>query len=200
VDDRGGRSTGFRDALLPGLVVVHRRGPGDVVNGAGAADAALVRAVVGVEPAAPLSPHLPGVFAPWVELERVLEAATALLGVDGRVVLVDALLDEPQAEHGRVEVDVAGRVARDRGDVVNAFELHTGRLADAGRAPGRVEDAGEAADPRRAPTSCRHGHEPGRVTLAAEREAARKGDPGAVRRPGRVLVVGLARRQPGQTG
>src|SRR4051794_3043704 len=44
--------------------------------------------------------------------------------VDGRIVLVDRLLDEPQAEHPHVEVDVARSVARDRGDVVDAFELH----------------------------------------------------------------------------
>jgi hypothetical protein len=44
--------------------------------------------------------------------------------VDGRVVLVDGLLDEPQPEDPDVELDVRGRVARDRGDVVDAFELH----------------------------------------------------------------------------
>ena len=49
--------------------------------------------------------------------------------VDGRVVLVDALLDEPQPEHPSVEVDVAGRVAGDGGDVVDALELHEPRLA-----------------------------------------------------------------------
>src|ERR1700730_1621573 len=44
--------------------------------------------------------------------------------VDGRVVLVDRLLDHPQAEHAGVELDVARRVRGDRGDVVNALELH----------------------------------------------------------------------------
>ena len=44
--------------------------------------------------------------------------------VDGRVVLVDRLLDQAQAHHPRVEVDVALRVGRDRGDVVNSLELH----------------------------------------------------------------------------
>src|SRR3954465_6866375 len=44
--------------------------------------------------------------------------------VDGRVVLVDRLLDEPQAEHPRVEVDVARSVAGDARDVVDAVELH----------------------------------------------------------------------------
>ena len=72
------------DALLPGLVVVHRRGPGDVVNGARAADAAFVRAIVGVEAAAPLASHLPGVVALGIELECILEEAAAQLRV-GRV-------------------------------------------------------------------------------------------------------------------
>jgi len=44
--------------------------------------------------------------------------------VDGRVVLVDRLLDEPQPEQADVEVDVALRVAGDAGHVVDAFELH----------------------------------------------------------------------------
>ena len=44
--------------------------------------------------------------------------------VDGGVVLVDGLLDQAQAQDARVEVDVAGRVAGDRGDVMDAFELH----------------------------------------------------------------------------
>ena len=44
--------------------------------------------------------------------------------VDGRVVLVDRLLHEPQAEQARVELDVSRRVCRDRRDVMHAFELH----------------------------------------------------------------------------
>ena len=44
--------------------------------------------------------------------------------VDGRVVLVHRLLDEPKAEDARVEVDVPRRVGGDAGDVVDAFELH----------------------------------------------------------------------------
>jgi len=44
--------------------------------------------------------------------------------VHGRVVLVDRLLDEPEPERAGVELDVLRRVARDRGDVVDAFELH----------------------------------------------------------------------------
>ena len=44
--------------------------------------------------------------------------------VDGRVVLVHGLLDEPQAEDADVEVDVARRVGRDAGDVVDPLETH----------------------------------------------------------------------------
>ena len=59
--------------------------------------------------------------------ERDVGARAALLVgveevVDGRVVLVDRLLDEPQTEHAGVEVDVPGRVAGDQGDVVDPFE------------------------------------------------------------------------------
>jgi hypothetical protein len=47
--------------------------------------------------------------------------------VDGRVVLVDGFLDEPEAEDADVEVDVPRRVGRDAGDVVDSLEVH-GRL------------------------------------------------------------------------
>jgi hypothetical protein len=44
--------------------------------------------------------------------------------VDARIVLVDGLGGQPQAQHARVEIDVAARVSGDRADVVDAFELH----------------------------------------------------------------------------
>jgi hypothetical protein len=44
--------------------------------------------------------------------------------VDVGSVEVDRLLDHPQPEQPRVEVDVARGVAGDRGDVVDALELH----------------------------------------------------------------------------
>ncbi len=44
--------------------------------------------------------------------------------VDVGLVEVHGLLDEPQAERARVEVDVARSVAGDRRDVVQAFECH----------------------------------------------------------------------------
>ena len=54
--------------------------------------------------------------------------------VDGRVVLVDRLLHEPQAEHPGVEVDVPRRVTGDQSDVMDAFEppcnIHWGRTID----------------------------------------------------------------------
>ncbi len=43
--------------------------------------------------------------------------------VDGRVVLVDRLLDHPQPERVRVELDVLRRVAGDAGDVMDAVKL-----------------------------------------------------------------------------
>ena len=65
----------------------------------------------------------------WVLKEGEVAAGAPLLVsveevVDGRIVLVDRLLDEPQAEDADVEVDVARRVARDAGDVVNPLEAH----------------------------------------------------------------------------
>jgi hypothetical protein len=44
--------------------------------------------------------------------------------VDGGVVLVHRLLDHPQPQDARVEVDVARGVARDRRDVMDSVELH----------------------------------------------------------------------------
>ena len=43
--------------------------------------------------------------------------------VDRRVVLVHRLFDETKTEHARVEVDVARRVARDAGHVVDSVQL-----------------------------------------------------------------------------
>ena len=61
--------------------------------------------------------------------ERDVRAGIALLVgveqvVDRGVVLVDRLLDQPQPEHAGVEVDVLLGVGGDRGDVVDALELH----------------------------------------------------------------------------
>jgi hypothetical protein len=52
--------------------------------------------------------------------------------VDGRIVLVDGLLDEPKTEDARVEIDVARRVGSDRGDVVDAFEPDAGETSAVG--------------------------------------------------------------------
>ena len=130
--------------------------------------------------------HHPGARAAGTGV-RVLEEGDVRAGiavlvpveqvVDGGVVLVDALLDEPQPEHPRVEVDVAWRIPRDRRDVVDPLELHAVRLPDAGRAPRRVEHPGEPADPLRPAASGRDGNEPGQMPLGAEREPARERDP-----------------------
>ena len=102
-----------------GVVVGQPRGP--EVQRVGGAD----------PPHHPVDHSLAG-LALWQA--RVLEegevrAGVALLVgveevVDRRVVLVDALLDQAQPHHARVEVHVARGVAGDRGDVVDAFELH----------------------------------------------------------------------------
>src|SRR5438105_11607532 len=83
VDHRRGRGTRLGDAFLPGLVVVHRRSPGDVMHRARAADTALVGAVVAIERAALLAADLPGGLAVRRELERLLEEVAALLRVEG---------------------------------------------------------------------------------------------------------------------
>jgi enoyl-CoA hydratase/carnithine racemase len=64
---------------------------------------------------------------------RILEEGDVVAGrallvaveevVDRGVVLVDGLLDQAQPEDPRVEVDVAGRVAGDRRDVMDSLEL-----------------------------------------------------------------------------
>ena len=50
-----------------------------------------------------------------------------VIGAD--VVLVDGLLDQPEAEDARVEIDVLRRLGRDRREVMDAGELHGYRLA-----------------------------------------------------------------------
>src|SRR2546429_1711384 len=79
--------------------------------------------------------------------------------VDGRVVLVDALLYQPQAEHAGVELDVGRCVAGDGGDVVDALELHRGaraRLRDAPfPLPGALMPRIAASTSRRRSTSPR---------------------------------------------
>ena len=76
-----------------------------------------------------------------LEEGEVGAGVAALVGeeevVDGRVVLVDRFLDQPQAQHPGVEVDVALRVLGDRGDVVNALELHRSRIASRSMSRGR---------------------------------------------------------------
>src|SRR5439155_25520870 len=90
-----GRDTLGAEALLPkGERVLRGDAPGDAVDHAGARGAA-PRAGIFEEG------DVGARIAPLVAVEEV---------VDGRVILVDALLDEPQAQDARVEVDVARRV------------------------------------------------------------------------------------------
>ena len=69
--------------------------------------------------------------------ERNVAAGAAFLVrveevVNGRVVLIHRLLDEPQSENTRVEVDVARGVAGDQRDVVNALEAHARSITSGG--------------------------------------------------------------------
>ena len=65
-----------------------------------------------------------------LEEREVCAGASVLVGVeevvDGGVVLVDGLLDQPEPHHAGVEEDVFGGVGRDRADVVDSVEgLHS---------------------------------------------------------------------------
>ena len=123
----------LRDAQLPLLVLVDRRGPGDVVNGAGAGDPALGgRRVVGIGGATLVPAHLPALGAAC-EAQGLLEERAAALG-RGRVGAdaVEAL----ERELGRNL-----RVIGDEGLVVglgdDELEPHPFRVAEAqaGRVP-----------------------------------------------------------------
>jgi hypothetical protein len=63
-----------------------------------------------------------------LEERQVTSRAPLLVGieevVDGRVVLIHGLLDEPEAEDADVEVDVSRRISRDARDVVDPLEAH----------------------------------------------------------------------------
>src|SRR6476660_1411285 len=60
VDDLRRLAAGCGDAVVPGLVVLHRRGPGDVMDGARPADAGHERRLGILDPAAArLRPRVP---------------------------------------------------------------------------------------------------------------------------------------------
>jgi hypothetical protein len=68
----------------------------------------------------------PAAGDPRVLEERDVRPGAALLVcieevIDGRVILVDGLLHHAQPEHPDVELDIAGRIAGYRGDVVDTF-------------------------------------------------------------------------------
>jgi hypothetical protein len=56
---------------------------------------------------------------------RISGAVTKIEMVCGWIVEVHRALDEPKAEHAGVEVEILLRIARDRGDVVDAFRDET---------------------------------------------------------------------------
>ena len=74
------------------------------------------------------APARPGGTPGVLKEGEVRSGAALLVGeeevIDGRVVLVDGLLDQAEAEHSRVEVDVALGVLGYRGYVVDSLELH----------------------------------------------------------------------------
>ena len=111
------RDPGAAEALLP-EVERRRRGhpPGDRVDHA--------------------VPGPPARGAGELEERYVGAGLTLLVGVedvvDGRIVLIDRLLDQAQAEDPGIEVDVVLGVRGDRGDVMDTFELHRGPLVDSG--------------------------------------------------------------------
>src|SRR5919197_1598164 len=80
VEDRGRRAALLDDARPPPFVLLHRRGPGDVVDGARSTDAAHRGLVVQVERAALLAPPLVAARAGDVEAEAVLQEAATRLG------------------------------------------------------------------------------------------------------------------------
>src|SRR6266542_2750672 len=81
VDDRRRPAAGLDDALPPRLVVLHRRCKRDVVDGAGARAAGLVRRVLVLDPAAArLAARLPG-LSRALEAERLEERLGAQLRV-----------------------------------------------------------------------------------------------------------------------
>jgi hypothetical protein len=66
---------------------------------------------------------------PRVLEERQIRARSGMLVsveevVDARIVLVDGLGGQPHPEDPGIEVDVTGRIAGDRGDVMKALESH----------------------------------------------------------------------------
>src|SRR5262249_6003408 len=92
VDDRRRVRTALGDTLLPGLVLLQRCRPRDVMDGAGAWDAALGRRlVVRVPGAPPVSAHLPDRVAVGVEVQRLLEEGAARAGIGVRADAVEAL-------------------------------------------------------------------------------------------------------------
>src|SRR5439155_15771597 len=83
VDHRRRVHAGLRDRVLPGFLLGDLRREGNVMDGAGAADATVDRRrVVGEEPAASLPAHLPRALACRAEAEYPLEQLPARIRID----------------------------------------------------------------------------------------------------------------------
>src|SRR6185312_12524456 len=106
VDDRRGLHAGLLDAREPLRVLGDRGAEGDVVDRAGALQAALVgRGVEAVAAAAALAAQLPGVVAVLDGGQQALEERAGLVGVEA--VRTDRV-EAPQRELGR-DLGVLGR-------------------------------------------------------------------------------------------
>ena len=182
------------DLLLPGLVFLRRRGPRDVVDGAGAGDARVSgRDVVRVPGAALRAAHLPGVVALRLEGERLLEEAAARLGVGVGAHAVESLERELARDLGMVRdqrLVVGLRRRRSRGQALRVLE------AEAGVGALRRDVLARRAAPprRRAPRRRRRGRRSGAPSPPLR---ARGGRAGTRRRSGRFRRFPSRRRRRG---
>src|SRR5206468_2078513 len=81
IDDRRRRSAALDRSLAPRFVLLGRRGPCDVVHGAGALNATLAGLVVHIERAALLAPRLVARLPGRLEVERAGEKLATRCGV-----------------------------------------------------------------------------------------------------------------------
>src|SRR5207249_11788857 len=83
IDHRRGVHAGLRDRLLPGILLGDLCREGNVMDGAGAADAAVDRRrVVGEAPATSLPAHLPRALVCRAEAEHLLEQLRTGMRID----------------------------------------------------------------------------------------------------------------------
>lgn len=84
---------------------------------------------------------------------------TVIEVIGARIVEIDGLLDEAQAEHAAIELEIAAGRTGDRRDVMNAVDLHGGGPFEPGRRPVAAEIGPTAPKSQRntiAHSQCRH--------------------------------------------